>query len=382
MASAPTDKQRELRAASRPLSGHGKLDIAGELERVARLIRDEDIKPDHYGAGAYVEEFESELAELFGYEAARFMPSGCMAQPIAMRIWAARKGIARIGMHPTSHLELHEEFGYRELHGLGAELLPPLTEADRPTLARDLAAAVRGSACAGAPLAALLVELPAREIGGQLPSWTELCELSDLARTAGVALHLDGARIWEAEAAYERPLAEIAGHFDSAYVSFYKGIGALPGAMLLGDADLIAEAAVWQRRAGGTLHNHLPAVVSARTRIASRRERMPRFRARAREIAALFRAHAPDHVGLVPAPPQTNMFHLVATAGSPEEWSARRDHAMAETGIFLTFGWHPPAAHQSPSTTAWTEMVMSDASLELEDDAIEQALRVFFGANP
>lgn len=379
---APTQAQRDLRAASRPLSGHGKLDVAGELERVARVIRDEDIRPDHYGAGAYLEAFEAELAELFGFEAARFMPSGCMAQPIAMRIWAARKGVARIGLHPTSHLELHEEFGYRELHGLESELLPALVEADRPTLARDLAAALRGSACAGAPLAALLIELPARELGGQLPSWTELADLADLARTAGVALHLDGARIWEVEAAYDRPLAEIAGHFDSAYVSFYKGIGALPGAMLLGDTELIAEAAVWQRRAGGTLHNHLPAVVSARTRIAERRALMPRFHERAREVAALIQSSAPDAVGLVPAPPQTNMFHLVATTGSPEDWSARRDRAAAETGIWLTYDWHAPAAHHGPHTTAWTELVMSDASLALEDDDLARALRVFFERQP
>ena len=51
MASPPTDKQRDLRANSRPLSGPCKADIAGELERVAALIRDQDIKADNYGSG-------------------------------------------------------------------------------------------------------------------------------------------------------------------------------------------------------------------------------------------------------------------------------------------------------------------------------------------
>lgn len=376
MPTAPTDKQRDLRASSRPLSGPGKADIAGELERVAAIIRAEAIQPDSYGTGAYLEAFEAEVAELLGFPAARYMPSGCMAQPIALRIWSERKGLGRIAFHATSHLELHEEHGYRELHGLEALLLGDPT---RPTLARDLGAVLRGSACAGTPIAALLVELPAREIGGQLPTWTELLELCDLARTAGVALHLDGARLWEAQVAYDRPLAEIAGLFDSAYVSFYKGIGALPGAMLVGDRELIDEAALWQRRQGGTLHNLLPAVVSARTRLAERRARLALFHTRAKQVAALFAKHASETVTVTPNPPQVNMFHLVATAGTPDEWNARRDRVAEQTGIWLTFQWHAAHPHNGPGATAWTELTMADPSLELSDAQLEPALEHFFG---
>ena len=373
MASPPTDKQRDLRANSRPLSGPGKADIAGELERVAALIRDQDIKADNYGSGEYLEAFQAELAELLGFEAARYMPSGCMAQPIALRIWSERKGIKQIAFHATSHLELHEDHGYRELHGLQSILLG---DPQRPTLARDLAAVLRGNACSGAPIAALLVELPAREIGGQLPTWTELLELVDLARTAGVALHLDGARLWEAQVAYDRPIGDIASLFDSAYVSFYKGIGALPGAMLFGDEEFCEEASVWQRRQGGTLHNLLPAIVSARTRVTPRRERLARFHERAKQVAALFTKHLPDHVAVLPNPPQTNMFHLVASQGEADEWNARRDRVAAETGIFLTFGWHDSVG--TKPGRAWTEMTMSDPSLEFDDAELEHAIQRFF----
>lgn len=373
----PTPKQRELRARSRPLSGLGLAKVADELERVAAVIRAEDLAQDNYGSGDYLQAFEAEVAALLGFEAGRFMPSGCMAQPIALRIWAERKGRMRVAMHPTSHLELHEEHGYRELHGLDAVLLG---DAQRPTLARDLEAVLRGSACSGTPIAALLVELPAREIGGQLPSWTELVELCDLARTAGVALHLDGARLWETEHAYGRPLAEVAGLFDSAYVSFYKGIGALPGAMLLGDAELIEQAAVWQRRQGGTLHNQLPAVVSARTRLEERRAKLGAFHARAKEVAAHFTPHLPDAVTLWPNPPHVNMFHLVATQGTPAEWNARRDRVAEETGVFLTFQWRAANAHHGADCTAWTELTMSDPSLELDDAELEEALQRFFAA--
>ena len=375
MPTPPTDKQRNLRANSRPLSGPGKADIAGELERVAALIRDQDIQADNYGSGAYLEAFQAELAELLGFEAARYMPSGCMAQPIALRIWSERKGLKKVAFHATSHLELHEDHGYRELHGLDAILLGDPT---RPTLACDLQAVLRGNACAGAPIAALLVELPAREIGGQLPSWTELNELCDLARTGGVALHLDGARLWEAQVAYNRPIGDIARLFDSAYVSFYKGIGALPGAMLFGDEEFCEEASLWQRRQGGTLHNMLPAIVSARTRVAPRRERLARFRDRAQQVAALFTKHAPETVTVTPNPPQVNMFHLIATAGTPAEWNARRDRVAEETGLFLTFQWNEPHAHNGARTTAWTEITMADPALELTDAELEPALANFF----
>ncbi len=67
--------------------------------------------------------------------------------------------------------------------------------------------------------------------------------ITDWARERGTALHLDGARLWDVHAPfYRRPYAEIAGLFDSAYVSFYKGLGGIAGATLAGPADLVAAA--------------------------------------------------------------------------------------------------------------------------------------------
>jgi threonine aldolase len=73
-----------------------------------------------------------------------------------------------------------------------------------------------------------------------------------------VALHLDGARLWECRPFYGRDYAQIAGLFDSVYVSFYKTLGGIAGAALAGPADVIAEARVWQRRQGGNLVRLFP----------------------------------------------------------------------------------------------------------------------------
>src|SRR5205823_12945610 len=125
----------------------------------------------------------------------------------------------------------------------------------------------------------------------------------------GVKLHLDGARLWEAREFYApKTLAEIAALFDSVYVSFYKGIGALAGAMLLGSQDFIGEARVWRRRQGGTLVQLHPLVASAAMRFDDQLAKMPAYRRRAREFAAALAAI--DGVVVEPQPPEVNLFHV------------------------------------------------------------------------
>lgn len=356
-AEALRQRRAALRASSLHLQGHGAESQAAELERVAAYIREHDLAKDHYGTGQVLEAFEAEVAELLGMEAAGYMPSGCMAQPIALRIWAERAENFNTAFHATSHLELHEEHGYRELHGLRSHLLG---DPERPTLAADLE---------GLPtLSSLLVELPAREIGGQLPTWDQLLALVGAARERGTRVHLDGARLWEAQVAYGRPFPELCALFDSVYVSFYKGIGALPGAMLLGPADFIQEANCWRRRQGGTLYTVLPNLVSAKMRLATQLERMPRFRERALEAAALW-SELPS-VAVLPDPPQVNMFHLLFE-GDPETIELARDTVAEEEGVWLFGGL------RATEEGARTEIGIGNAALEIPPERLARAVRRF-----
>ena len=109
------------------------------------------------------------------------------------------------------------------------------------------------------------------------------------ARERGAATHLDGARLWESAAGYGRTPAEVAAGFDSVYVSFYKGIGALPGCCLAGDGELVAQVREWRKRMGGTLYGMWPAAASARTLLAQRLPLMPSYF----ERAARHRGSAP-----------------------------------------------------------------------------------------
>jgi threonine aldolase len=281
------------------VAGHGQPSPGDELIRVGEWCRSHGHAADRYGDGDLIQSFEAKVAALLGKPAAAFMVSGTMAQLIALRIWCERAGTRRVAMHPTSHLELHEERAYAHLHDLQ---VTPMGARDRPNETADLAASAER-------LAALLLELPAREIGGRLPVWEELGEIAALARARGVKLHMDGARLWEAREAYApRSLAEICAHFDSVYVSFYKGIGALAGAMLLGAEDFIAEARVWRRRHGGTLVQLHPLVASAAMRFDEQLAKMPAYRNRAREFAAAMASI--EGIVIEPQPPEVNLFHM------------------------------------------------------------------------
>ncbi len=356
---AQAAETKELRRqCTRFLPGHPGSNPAEEFARLSAWIRESGAEPDVYGQGAFLNSFEKKIADLLGKEAAVFMPSGTMAQQIALRIWSEEARRFHVGLHPTSHVELHEHRGYAHLHGLRATLIGPK---QRPMLALDLAAVTDR-------LSALLVELPIRESGGRLPSWDELQALLGLARERNIRMHLDGARLWETRSWFGRTYAQICSGFDSVYVSFYKGIGAMNGALLAGSEGFIREARVWQRRHGGNLYQLFPYAASAAMNFDARIERMPAYFQRARELAEAFSRIS----GLVvnPNPPHVNMMHLHLGA-SPEALNRARNRVAQEDKIWL-FGAAQPA-----DTPGWSyaEVYLGENALALDVRDAAGALR-------
>ena len=288
---------------------------AAEVLRRAADALPADAKPDRYGEGEVVENFEQHLANVLGKPSAALLPSGTMAQQIALRIHCDRRGVNTVAFHPTCHLELHESAGYVHLHGLRAELV-----GDRERLIElaDLEAL-------HARIGALLIELPQREIGGRLPEWDDLATQIAWARSRDIATHLDGARIWESAPYYERSHAEIAALFDTVYVSLYKVLVGSAGSVLAGPEELVAEARVWRRRHGGTLHQLFPFAAAARRGLDELSRQMPRFLEHARAIASAL-GSVPG-CAVVPDPPQTPLFHLHIRRDRDELWERALDLA-------------------------------------------------------
>jgi len=294
MAEGPADDlERYRRTCERALAWHGNRSAA---ELLAGIPHDAEV--DRYGVGGAVEALEDEMRAVLGKPAAVFMPSGTMAQQIALRIHAERRGLRTVAFHPTCHLELHEEGAYQRLHGLVGV---PIGEASGLFTLDDL----RG---VREPLAAVLFELPQREIGGRLPGWTDLEEQVAFARAQGAAVHLDGARLWECTPYYGRSPAEIAALFDTVYVSLYKGLGGLAGCCLAGEEEVIGAARVWRKRHGGTLFGLWPHAASGLAALRQRLPLMPRYFEHALAIAAALRGLR--DVEVVPDPPQTPMMQL------------------------------------------------------------------------
>src|SRR6266576_3553776 len=326
------------------LTGHGPVRPADLLASIPA-----DTVPDRYGDGGVVAELKAEMAGLLAKPAAVFLPSGTMAQQSVLRVHADRRLRKTVIFHPMCHLDRHEGQAYQRLHGLTGR---PAGRLDRLLTIADLTAI-------GEPPAALLIELPQRDLGGQQPDWEDLRAQLAWARDRGAATHLDGARLWESAAGYGRPPAEIAALFDTVYVSFYKGIGALPGCCVAGPADILAEVREWRQRMGGTLFALWPNAASALTGLRRRLPLMPGYLSHARAIAAAL-GGVPG-IRVVPDPPQAPMMHLLLATTQDGFAAAARRLAAGQR----IWAWPEAMATADPAVQR-VELSVGDATCALE----------------
>ncbi|SRR6266851_9430453 len=212
---APSDEQTLRDQCTVFLAGHGPVWPASLLAGIPA-----DTIPDRYGDGGVVAELEAEIAALLGKPAAAYLPSGTMAQQSVLRVHADQRQRRTVVFHPMCHLDQHEDRAFQRLHGLTGR---PAGDPARLLTMDDLTALAE-------PPAALLIELPQRDLGGQQPDWDDLRAQTGWARDRGAAAHLDGARLWESAAGYGRPSAEIAALFDTVYVSFCRASARWPAA--------------------------------------------------------------------------------------------------------------------------------------------------------
>lgn len=351
-------RRAALRSATRFLSGAPSLDTAALLGRLASYAP-AGVEPDRYGGGDLVEGLERRLTEVLGTEAAVFLPSGTLGQQAALRSWADRAGNPVVAVHGLTHLLLHEDQALIRLHGLQPVWLTH--EPRQPT--PDDVAGLRE------PVSVVVVELPLRDAGYLLPTWEELVALVEAARATGARVHLDGARLWESAPHLGHSYAEIVGLFDSAYVSFYKGLEAPAGAAVVGSQQLVEQVRLWQHRHGGTLFTAAPYVVAARHGLCAVLPRVPARVAKAREVATAMTS-VPG-VRVLPEPPHTNAFRVFVEADPQRLELALVEHAEA-TGEWVTGArW---TAADVPGW-CWTEHTGMDGALAWSPDQVSAALR-------
>ncbi len=319
---------------------------------------------DRYGEGGPVAELENRVADLVGKPAAVMFPSGVMAQQAMLRVWCDRRGCSRVALPDLSHLLHHELDGPRLLHGLRFEVLGEGRELPTADNLREIPGR----------LGALRIELPLRDPGYLLPTWPQLIEITDAARARGAAIHFDGARLWESQPWFDQPLETICAIADSVYVSLYKGLGGMAGALVAGPQDAVAEARDWRTRHGGTLFSLLPYAVAGLHGLDRELPRMGEYHERAVKLAAALRQAG---FAAVPDPPHAVAFRMMAP-GTAEDLYERVVAHMEQERVALTPPWSPA---EVPGW-AWTEITVDAATMDWSvEEATSTLARVLLG-NP
>ncbi|WP_327354321.1 threonine aldolase family protein [Streptomyces sp. NBC_01304] len=376
---APDARKRRFaarRAAKRVLArGGAEFTLAEGLARLTDAspeAYDLDGPVDFYGDGI-VAALEERVAALLGKEAGAFFPTGTMAQQVALRCWAGRTGDSTVALHPLAHPEQHERGAFGAVSGL--RTVHPTSEPRLPTAEeiRDF----------DEPFGTLMLELPLRDAGFVLPTWEELTAVVAAARERDAVVHFDGARLWECAPHFGRPLDEIADLADTVYVSFYKSLGGLGGAVIAGPQSFVDEARTWRHRYGGQVWQQYPTALSALIGLDRELPRLPSYVAHARVVAeALREGFAQAGVAWArvhPEVPHTHEFQ-VWLPYPPEVLDEASVRQTEETGVGLFRVWWSAAG--GPPGVSQTEVSVGAAGLEWSAEDVRGAVRDFVGRLP
>jgi len=188
------------------------------------------------------------MAALMGKEAAVFLPSGTMCNQIAIRTHC-RAG-DEVLAHQQAHIITSEGGAASALTGALLTGLPgPRGQFDAETLR----AAFRAKTRYAPPQTLVEVEQTSNLGGGSIWPQAKLDAVLETAREAGMATHMDGARLMNAVVATGIPAKEMVAKCDTVWLDFTKGLGAPVGAVLCGPADFIGQAWRWKQRFGGSM---------------------------------------------------------------------------------------------------------------------------------
>ena len=324
-----------------------------------RLCQSKEVVEDNYLLGGEVEAFEQHWAKVLGKEAAVFMPSGTLANQLALRALAGPK--RRVIVPEMSHIYNDTGDACQTLSGLTLMPLAP----GRATFTRSDVEAVVARTAGGrvaADIGAIVIESPIRRLAGQMFDWDEAQRISALARENGIGMHLDGARLFIASAYTGISPAGYAAHFDTVYVSLWKYFNCGIGAILAGPKRLLDGMFHVRRMFGGNLAVGWNAALVAR-------HFMDGFEARLRSAvknSETFYAAMARHprLAIERIPNGTNLARVTFKDVSAADVARR----LAERGIAMS-GPAKPATITFGVNETWNRMTAADLI-----DAFEKSL--------
>jgi threonine aldolase len=228
----------------------------GEYSQLlVRLAAERGIGADEFSRAGVVAELEQRMAALLGKEMAVFLPSGTLANHLALRLLA--KNGRRILVQRESHI--YNDCGdcTQELSGL---TLIPLAPGRASFTLEEVEAELAHAADArvATPVGVISIESPVRRLNGEVFDFAEMQRIAAFARERRLGLHFDAARVFLATPYTGIEPAQYAGLFDTVYVSLYKYLNAAGGAVLAGPRPLLADLYHQRRMFGGSLRQAWP----------------------------------------------------------------------------------------------------------------------------
>jgi threonine aldolase len=286
-----------------------------------------EVGDDVFGDDPTVNRLEARAAEAVGKEAALFVPSGTMANLVALLTHSNPGDEVILG--DQSHIFQYEVGGAARIAGLVTRTL-----ANRPDGTLDpeeLRAAIRPETIHSPGSRLLCLENTHNRCAGAALPPAAVAGLAEIARRRGLAVHLDGARIFNAAAALGVTAAELAAPCDSISFCFSKGLGAPVGSVLCGKREFIDRARRFRKLLGGGMRQAGVLAAAALYALDNHIERLPEDHTNARRLAEGLAALGPFR----PILPQTNIVVVDVLEGRVDDWLA----AFAAEGVLaVAFG--------------------------------------------
>ncbi|MCH7491063.1 MAG: aminotransferase class I/II-fold pyridoxal phosphate-dependent enzyme [Gemmatimonadetes bacterium] len=263
-----------------------------------RAIADAEVGDDVLDGDPTTKRLEDRLAELLGHEAALFFPTGTQANQTAVALHADRG--TEVVVEATSHL-LHYERGAAAAFW-GVQLREVVTPDGilTPDLVR---AKIRDGSADFPRTSAVVIENTHSEAGGKVTDLATMRGLRELCDAQGVAIHIDGARLWNAAVATGEPPHRLAAFGSTVMVSFSKGLGCPAGSCLAGPKDLLDAAVSIRRGLGGGMRQSGMLAAACLYALDHNMERLADDHAKAMAAADILADHSELSVGR----PDTNI---------------------------------------------------------------------------
>jgi threonine aldolase len=290
-----------------------------------RAMAEAEVGDDVYGEDPTVNRLQEAAAERLGYEAALFLPSGVMANEIAIRLLTSPG--QEVLADERSHVVQYELAGMAVLSGV----MPRVVRSEDGILTADqVRSALRPASYYRSDLALAVFENTHNLAGGAVATVAQTRAFLDACAQAGLKTHLDGARLWNAAVALGVAPRELAAGFDTVMVTLSKGLCAPAGSLLLSSAERVQQARRLRKMLGGGMRQVGVLAAAGLLALETMVDRLAEDHAHARLLGQALA----DGAGVEARPVPTNIaLGLLSRRSAPEAVAALAGHGVLASAM-------------------------------------------------